>query len=110
MTTGDGIVAALQVLSALRSQNQPLAQLKAGLSKYPQVLVNVKVRTVSDVLNKPRIQQFLKTIEEKLANNGRVLLRRSGTESLVRVMVEGEDETQIKQLAHELATVVETEL
>jgi phosphoglucosamine mutase len=110
MTTGDGIVAALQVLSALRYQNQPLAQLKAGLSKYPQVLVNVKVRTVSDVLNKPRIQQFLKTIEEKLANNGRVLLRRSGTESLVRVMVEGEDETQIKQLAHELATVVETEL
>lgn len=110
ITTGDGIIAALQVLSALRHKNQSLAQITAGLHKYPQILVNIKVPIDCDLINKPRIQQFLKTIEEKLGDSGRVLLRRSGTESLMRVMVEGKDENYIKQLAHQLAAIVEEEL
>lgn len=110
ITTGDGIITALQVLSAMRYKNQSLAQITAGLSKYPQILVNVKVPIESDLVSKPRIQQFLKMIEDKLGDDGRVLLRRSGTESLMRVMVEGKDESYIKQLAGQLVTIVEEEL
>lgn len=109
-TTGDGIVTALQVLSALRCKNQSLAQIKAGLQKFPQILVNVKVPNKADDLTRPRIHAALKSIEAELGITGRVLLRRSGTESLIRVMVEGEDENRITQLAHRLAAVVEEEL
>lgn len=110
ITTGDGIVAALQVLSALRYYNQTLAQLKTGLNKYPQVLVNVKVPATCDLTTRPHIQTALKTIEKQLGQSGRVLLRCSGTEPLVRVMVEGEDENNIKQLANQLAKAVEEDL
>ncbi len=109
VTTGDGIITALQVLSAMRSKNQSLAEIKSGLHKYPQVLVNVKVPAICDLTTKPRIQAALKTIEKKLGNSGRVLLRCSGTEPLIRVMVEGEDAKEINQLAHQLAAVVEEE-
>jgi len=110
ITTGDGIITALQVLSALRHKNQSLAQITAGLYKYPQILVNIKVPIDCDLAGKSRIHQFLKMIEDKLGDDGRVLLRRSGTESLMRVMVEGKDENYIKQLAGQLATIVEEEL
>jgi phosphoglucosamine mutase len=109
-TTGDGIVAALQVLSAMQHKQQPLAQLKLGLHKYPQVLVNVKVSDNSDLQHKVRIQDALQSAEIALGGNGRVLLRRSGTEQLVRVMVEGSDEKHVKQLANQLADVVKAEL
>ncbi len=110
ITTGDGIITALQVLSALCYKKQPLAEIKTGLHKYPQVLVNVKVPGICDLSSKPRIQEALKNIEKKLGTSGRVLLRCSGTEALVRVMVEGEDENNITQLAHQLALVVEEDL
>ncbi len=110
ITTGDGIITALQVVSAMRHKNQSLAQLKTGLHKYPQILVNVKVPMTCDLTSKPRIQAVLKTIEKKLGHSGRVLLRCSGTESLVRVMVEGEDENDIKQFANQLAAIVEEDL
>lgn len=110
ITTGDGIITALQVLSAMQYKNQSLAEMKAGLNKYPQILVNVKVPSICDLTTKPRIQEALKIIEKKLGHSGRVLLRCSGTESLVRVMVEGEDENMIKQLAQQLAAVVEEDL
>ncbi|MCD6038712.1 MAG: glmM [Gammaproteobacteria bacterium] len=107
ITTGDGIITALQVLSALKYTKQSLAEMKAGLRKYPQILVNVKVPEAYDLGSNLRIQQLLTKIENDLANSGRVLLRRSGTESLVRIMVEGKDEDYIKGLAYQLATVVE---
>lgn len=111
VTTGDGIIAALQVLSAMRNKNQSLAELKSGLSKYPQVLVNVKVTNDSDPSQKPRIQSILQDVESKLGKTGRVLLRRSGTEPLVRVMVEGnDDEARIRYLANQLAEVVKEEM
>ncbi len=109
ITTGDGIITALQVLSALRFKNQSLAVIKEGLHKYPQVLVNVKVSAACDLANNVRVQELLKTIEKNLGNTGRVLLRCSGTEPLVRVMVEGEDGEHVKQLAHQLAEVVKEE-
>ena len=109
-TTGDGIITALQVLSALRHNEKTLADLRMGLRKFPQVLVNVKVSESSDPQLKPKIQEALQHAENVLGKTGRVLLRRSGTEALVRVMVEGEDELRVTELANQLALVVREEL
>lgn len=109
-TTGDGIITALQVLSAMCHQNKSLSELIKGLQKYPQVLVNVEVSQISDLEQKPRIQHALQDVEHALGKNGRVLLRRSGTEALVRVMVEGEDKSRVVELANQLADIVKTEL
>jgi phosphoglucosamine mutase len=109
-TTGDGIITALQVLSAMQHKKQTLAQLKLGLHKYPQALVNVKVQNNCDLNHKHVIQQALRNVEEELGLSGRVLLRRSGTEPLVRVMVEGKDAVRVTQLANQLAEVVKEEL
>jgi phosphoglucosamine mutase len=108
--TGDGIVTALQVLSAMQYHQQPLSQLKLGLQKYPQVLVNVETTDNSDISQKSRIQDALQIVEKELGQTGRVLLRRSGTERLVRVMVEGKDEIRVTQLANQLADVIKEEL
>ena len=108
-TTGDGIITALQVLSAMQSQQMDLAEIKKGLTKYPQVLVNVKVSAPSDLTERPRIVDALNSVEHELGHSGRVLLRRSGTEALVRVMVEGRDQTRVQQLADQLADVVKAE-
>jgi len=110
ITTGDGIITALQVLSVMRHTNQQLAVLRLGLHKYPQALVNVKVTENSDPIHKPRIMDALQDIEKSLGQTGRVLLRRSGTEPLVRVMVEGENESHVNQLANHLAAIVKEEL
>jgi len=105
ISTGDGIIAALQVLSAMQRQNKSLMDLLTGFEKYPQTLVNVKTQTRVD-LEHPSIVAAVQSIENTLTDKGRVLLRRSGTESLVRVMVEGEDQHLISTLAHDLANVV----
>lgn len=109
-TTGDGIITALQVLAAMRQQNQTLADIRQGLQKYPQVLLSVKVTKPDFSIDTPRIQQAVKEVEQQLAQKGRVLLRRSGTEPVVRIMVEGEDEKHVKQLADHLVAVVESDL
>lgn len=110
ITTGDGIITALQVLSVLRHTNQSLAILKSGLRKFPQTLINVHVTAKEDPNQKLPIQDFLKSIEKELGKKGRVLLRQSGTEPLVRVMVEGEDAAYVNQLANKLASLVKQEL
>jgi len=110
-TTGDGIITALQVLAAMRHQNQSLADIRAGWVKYPQVLLNVKVQNQEHALElNANIQQAIKDTEQVLGNKGRVLLRKSGTEPLIRVMVEGEDELHVRKLAEQLANVVQVEL
>lgn len=109
-TTGDGIITALQVLAAMRFQNQSLARIRAGLTKYPQILLNVAVTRQDHSIESKAIQSAIKEAEKELGNSGRVLLRRSGTEPLVRVMVEGENEQQVKQLATHLVDVVRTDL
>jgi phosphoglucosamine mutase len=105
-TTGDGIVSALQVLAAMNKSGKSLRELKSAMTKYPQVLVNVRMDRKIDVAKSDQISSAVRAAESKLAGNGRVLLRPSGTEPLVRVMVEGQDMTQVKALADEIAEVV----
>ena len=91
-TTGDGIVSALQVLCALRTKQQTLAQAASDLRMYPQVLINVKVTgKAAELLEQPLVKSEMAKVERILEGKGRVLLRPSGTEPLLRVMVEGED-------------------
>ncbi len=105
-TTGDGIVSALQVLAAMVKSGQSLHVLKGGMSKYPQRMINVPVTKKVDLENTPAVQDAVKSAEQRLAGRGRVLLRPSGTEPLVRVMVEGEDAAQVNEEADNLASVV----
>ncbi len=110
-TTGDGIITALQVLAAMQHQNKSLSDMCADMQKYPQVLINVKVDKQEYVLEQNAvIQQAIKETEQTLGKKGRVLLRKSGTEPLVRVMVEGEDELRVRKLAEQLADIVHAEL
>lgn len=106
-TTGDGIISALQVLEAMICSEQPLNELKRGMTKYPQTLVNVRMEQKIDVLSLPEVVKAVGSVEAKLADSGRVLLRPSGTEPVVRVMVEGRDEALVDTLARELADEVE---
>ncbi len=109
-TTGDGIIAALQILSAMRFHEKSLFELKDGFHKYPQVLLNVKVKNTADLNENFSVQAVLQEVEKELAGTGRVLLRRSGTEALVRVMVEGENKQQVMRLAEKIVEVVKKEL
>jgi len=104
-TTGDGIVAALQVLQALHVSGKTLADARAPVQKYPQVLVNVKTPARVD-LKVPGIQAAVSSVEKKLDGRGRVLLRASGTEPVVRVMVEGEESGTVTALAEDIAAAV----
>lgn len=105
-STGDGIVSALQVLSALRANQQTLAQTAQDLVMYPQVLINVRVEKAATLAKHALIQQAVATAEQELNSKGRVLLRASGTEPLLRVMVEGEEGVLVKQCAERIAAVV----
>ena len=106
-TTGDGIVAALQVLCALRETDETLSQAKSGMRKYPQIMINVKLAKKVDVLALPAVKLAVSDAESTLAETGRILLRPSGTEPVVRVMVEGEDVTLVKSVCKALAKEVE---
>ena len=105
-TTGDGIISALQVLHALRAGGRPLAGLCGDMRMYPQVLVNVRVRKGFDLQANAAVQAALKAAETRLKGTGRVLLRASGTEPVIRVMVEGEGRKRITQLADALAETI----
>ena len=109
-TTGDGIVSALQALSAISSSQSSLAELISKLNKYPQSMINVRIADSADIASSDTIQKAVADVESKLGSKGRVLLRLSGTEPVVRVMVEGEDATEVLKLAEELAEVVEKEV
>ena len=105
-TTGDGIVSALQVLAAMVKSGKSLYELKTGMKKYPQRMINVPVSGKVDLENAAAVQQAIRLAEQRMAGRGRVLLRPSGTEPVVRVMVEGEDEQQVHEEAEQLAAVV----
>jgi len=106
-TTGDGIVSALQVLAALRLQRCTLEEACAGLTLYPQTLVNVKLPGGFDWQNRPEIESARIAAERELGAAGRVLLRASGTEPLLRVMVEGREAQQVASLARGIADVIQ---
>jgi len=105
-TTGDGIVSALQVLAEVLKSGRSLHELKKGMTKYPQCMINVPVVPGFDVVNSIAIQTAYREVLNELREEGRVLLRPSGTEPVIRVMVEGSDSGQVKILANQLAEVV----
>jgi phosphoglucosamine mutase len=105
-TTGDGLIAALQVLAVMRRTGKTLSALVEGMAKFPQTMVNVRTETSLDPAKSSEIQAAISQAEGELAESGRVVLRASGTEPVIRVMVEGENESQVIHLAEKLAAVV----
>jgi phosphoglucosamine mutase len=110
-STGDGIVSALQVLEVMVSRNEGLAELASDVQKLPQTMINVPVNGhLSDITKSVKINDAIASAQHQLGDNGRVILRPSGTEPLVRVTLEGRDREQVNHLAEELADVVRAEL
>jgi phosphoglucosamine mutase len=106
-TTGDGLVSALQVLAVLKETGKSLAELIADMPKFPQTMINVRIEGKLD-LTSPAVQSAVTAAEQQLGERGRVVLRASGTEPVIRVMIEGEDSAEVEQLAGELAEAVKT--
>ncbi|GAA4702946.1 phosphoglucosamine mutase [Brevibacillus fulvus] len=109
-TTGDGLLTGLQLLNVLKETGRPLSELKQVMSKYPQILVNVPVVDKTKLNGNQAIEQVIKEVEEELAGDGRVLVRPSGTEPIVRVMAEGPDEAKLSALVDRIVDVVKQQL
>lgn len=109
-TTGDGMLSALQLVNIMKRTGKTLSELASEMKAYPQRLVNVKVRDKHLVLENERVKQTIEDVEEKLGQNGRVLVRPSGTEPLVRVMVETVSEEECERYVQEIADVVQAEM
>lgn len=107
---GDGMLTTISLLRAMRDHNKTLAELAGGFKRYPQVLVNVRVKEKRPFEDIPEVQQLRHEVERKLGDRGRLLLRYSGTESLARVMIEGESESEVKAQANALAEAIRAEL
>jgi phosphoglucosamine mutase len=106
-TTGDGMISALQVLAIIQRSGKSLSELARVMTALPQVLVNVRIKQRQDLAEVPMVAGAIKAAEEALGNDGRVLIRYSGTEPLLRIMLEGQDQPQITALAHEIARSIE---
>jgi phosphoglucosamine mutase len=102
-TTGDGIISSLQIMAEMHDSGKCLHELKSGMRKYPQILINIKTTHKVNPDTNEAIQKAVRSVEEKLGDKGRVLLRASGTEPLVRVMVEGEQADVVNHYALQLA-------
>jgi len=105
-TTGDALMAALQVLAVMRETGQSLAELAAGMTRFPQTMINVKVAKRFNPQSVPEVQEAVQKVSQRLGDDGRVVLRASGTEPVIRVMVEARDETETVRCAEEIAAVV----
>ncbi len=106
ITTGDGILAGLQLLSVMKKQDRPLSELATVMESFPQVLKNVRTKTRMSIDEIPHFTSTLRRLEEQLNTTGRILVRPSGTEPVIRVMVEGQDEDLINDMADELCELV----
>jgi phosphoglucosamine mutase len=106
-TTGDGLISALQVLAVMKQTGSGLAELAAGMKKYPQVLLNVRIAKPFDPLTEPGVARVVEEVETRLKGRGRIVLRASGTEPVIRVMVEGSDAALVKKGAKDIAAAVE---
>jgi phosphoglucosamine mutase len=111
-TTGDGIVSALQVLAAMKRNDKTLTDMLEGLNKLPQVLINVRLgdKSATEIQASASVQAAIVRVEKELEGQGRLLLRPSGTEPLIRVMTEGANEAEIQQLARSLADIISQEV
>ena len=105
-TTGDGLITALQVLTVIKETGTPLSELAAGMPKYPQTMLNVRIEQKMNPDDSPAIRKAVDDAQSELAESGRIVLRASGTEPVIRVMVEGTDAKQISEVAQRLAAVV----
>jgi phosphoglucosamine mutase len=105
-TSGDAMIAALQVLEVIAKRGKTLNELKSEMQKYPQVLINVKTEEKIDLGQHTVLKQTQLEVEKALGDEGRVLIRASGTEPLIRVMVEGKDLDLVQQSAKQLADVL----
>ncbi|OGQ92483.1 MAG: phosphoglucosamine mutase [Deltaproteobacteria bacterium RIFOXYA12_FULL_61_11] len=109
-TSGDGLITSLKILAVMIQTGRPLAELAAFVETYPQVLINVKVRKRKQIIDVPELMQRIADIEKELGRKGRVLVRHSGTEPKVRVMLEGENDALIQRHAEDLANLVKRTL
>lgn len=109
-TTGDGILSALQLLAVMRREGKPLSELAEVMIPLPQVLVNTRVSEKKDIMTIEPVAKAIRDVESKLGNEGRVLIRYSGTEPLLRVMLEGQDKYEITSWANEIADLVKQHL
>ena len=108
-TTGDGLVSALQVLTQIKFMDKPLHELTTEMPMYPQTMINVRLPqgvVAADVVDMPAVKDAVKVVENELADTGRVLLRPSGTEPVIRVMVEGQDEEQVQRCCETISDTV----
>jgi len=106
-TTGDGIITALQVLAVMAKREKSLADLAAIMTPFPQVLFNLRVKKKKELSQIPEIHRKIKTIEQELEKTGRIVIRYSGTEPVIRLMLEGEKEDQIQRLGSDLSETIE---
>ena len=109
-STGDGIVSALQVLAAMKKSGRTLHELRRGMNKYPQHMINVRVGDKSALASSVTVKSAVREAETELNGRGRVLLRPSGTEPLIRVMVEGQDGEEVMRITSRLAEIVQDAL
>jgi phosphoglucosamine mutase len=109
-TTGDGLLTAIQLLNVMKQTGKPLSELAAPVTTYPQKLVNIKVADKKQALSNPAIQSAIETVEKEMAGDGRVLVRPSGTEPLLRVMAEAPTVEAVGQYVDRIAAVVRTEV
>jgi phosphoglucosamine mutase len=107
LSTGDGIGTALQVLRIIEASGRELEDLASALVTYPQVLVNVRVRARTDYMQIPAIARSIKRVEDLVDGQGRLLIRYSGTEPLLRIMIEGKNDGEIRQWANDIAEAVQ---
>ncbi|KPA13994.1 phosphoglucosamine mutase [Candidatus Magnetomorum sp. HK-1] len=109
-TTGDGLIAALQILNIMQETRQPLAQLKQCISFYPQVTKNVTVKEKKDLQSLPEVMNQINEVNKKLGTDGRTLIRYSGTENKVRIMIEGKDKEKITEYAERIAKEIQIQI
>ncbi|MBM3909837.1 MAG: phosphoglucosamine mutase, partial [Firmicutes bacterium] len=107
LNTGDGLLSAIKLLNILQTTSKSLSELVISLKQYPQLLKNISVKNKSEVMSHPAVIQLIKDIEIRLGQHGRILVRPSGTEPLIRIMVEALQPQQCEQYVQELVTLIE---
>jgi phosphoglucosamine mutase len=105
-TTGDGIISAIQLIAAMVETGKPLSELSKMMEIYPQKLINVNVKSKPDISTLPKVTEVIKQVESELGDNGRVLVRYSGTQNMCRVMVEGPTQAVTEKYCQQIAEVI----